>query len=89
MRVTPRLYGNAQAMVNLFNMNFILPLRVGVMGIADVGRVFAKGETSTKWHPGYGIGIFVRVPATQAVFHGSMVHGSEGNHFYVNIGFGI
>ena len=82
-------YGNAQAMLNLFNMNLILPFRVGILGMADVGRVWAKGETSTKWHPAYGGGIFLRVPATQVVFHGLLVHGNEGNHFYVNIGYGI
>ncbi len=82
-------WANAQAMLSLFNMNLILPLRVGVLGLADIGRVWAEGETSEKWHPAFGGGIFLRVPATQLLFHGVFAHGDEGNHFYVNIGFGI
>jgi outer membrane protein assembly factor BamA len=82
-------YGNAQVMLSLFHMNLILPLRVGVLGLADLARVWVKGETSTKLHPAFGGGIFLRVPATRVVFHGLLAHGDEGNHFYVNIGYGI
>lgn len=80
---------NGQAMLSLFNMNLILPMRVGVLGLIDTGRVWAEGETSTKWHPAYGGGIFLRVPATRLIFHGLLAHSSDGNHFHVNIGYGI
>jgi hypothetical protein len=83
------LYGNAQAMVSLFNMNLILPVRVGVLGLAEAGRVWVEGESSDKWHPAFGGGIFLRVPATEFVLHGILAHGTEGNHFHVNVGFGI
>jgi hypothetical protein len=59
------------------------------MGVADVGRVWVKGESSDSWHPGFGGGVFFRVLTTQVLFHGLLVHGDEGNHFYVNVGFGI
>ena len=83
------LYGNAQAMLNLFRMNFILPMRVGVLGLAETGRVFLKGETSKTWHPAYGAGLYIRVPATGFIFHGLFSRGSEGAHFHVNVGFGL
>jgi hypothetical protein len=83
------IYTNAQAMVSLFNMNLILPVRVGVLGLAETGRVYVKGETSDTWHPAYGAGIFLRVPATGFVLHGLFSRGKEGPHFHVNIGFGI
>ena len=83
------LYGNAQAMVNLFHLNLILPMRVGALALAETGRVFLKGETSEKWHPAFGAGIYIRVPATGFIFHGLFSRGSEGPHFHVNIGFGI
>ena len=82
-------YANAQAMVSLFNMTFILPLRVGVLGLADVGRVWLEGESSDQWHPAYGGGVFFRVLTTNAVLHGVLAHSDEGNRFYVNLGFGI
>jgi hemolysin secretion/activation protein ShlB/FhaC/HecB len=82
-------YTNAQLMLALFNMNFIMPLRVGVLGLADAGRVWVKGEASEKWHPAYGGGIFVRILTTEAIFHALLAQGDEGLKFYVNFGFGI
>lgn len=83
------LYGNAEVLLGLFNMNLILPLRVGILGAADTGRVWVEGETSTKWHPSYGGGIFVRVLTTRVAFYSLLAHGDEGNHFHVNIGLGL
>ena len=82
-------YANAQLMVALFDVNLILPMRAGVLGLADVGRVWAQGESSGRWHPAAGGGIFLRVLTTDLVFHGLLAHGDEGNRVYVNIGLGI
>jgi hypothetical protein len=82
-------YANAQMNLGLFNLNLILPLRVGILGLADVGRVWVSGESSKKWHPAYGGGIFVRVLTTRIAFHGILAHSADGSHFYVNIGLGI
>jgi hypothetical protein len=82
-------YGNAQVMVALFNVNLVLPLRMGVLGLADVGRVWVAGEHSDEWHPSAGGGIFLRLLTTDLVAHALLAHGKEGNGFYVNIGFGI
>jgi hemolysin activation/secretion protein len=82
-------YANAQVMVDLFHLNLILPLRFGVLGLADVGRVWLAGETTDKWHPSAGGGIFVRLITTDLAAHALLAHGVEGNKFYVNIGYGI
>ena len=82
-------YGNVQAMVSLFNLNLILPLRVGILGLADTGRVWVEGESSDKWHSSVGGGIFVRLITTRLVAHGLIAHGDEGTRVYANIGFGI
>jgi hypothetical protein len=37
------VFGNIQAMLGLFNMNFILPLRVGVLGLGGCGPRFSRG----------------------------------------------
>jgi hypothetical protein len=62
---------------------------MGVLGLADVGRVWVQGETSDKWHPSAGGGIFLRLLTTDLVAHALIAHGDEGTRFYVNIGFGI
>ena len=70
-------------------MNLILPLRFGVLGVADIGRVWLDGESSDKWHSSGGGGIFLRLLTTDLAVHGILAGGSEGVKFYVNLGFGI
>jgi hemolysin activation/secretion protein len=82
-------YGNAQAMVPLFTLNLVLPLRLGVLALADAGRVWVEGESSDRWHSSGGGGIFLRLLTTDLAVHGILAGGSEGVKFYVNIGFGI
>jgi hypothetical protein len=82
-------YFNSQAMVDLFNLNLILPMKLGVLGLADTGRVWSEGESSDKWHSAAGGGIYLRVLTSPIVFHGLLAQGDEGLKFYVNIGYGI
>ena len=37
----------------------IFPFSVGIVGLNDVGRIWQEGENSTKWHWGYGGGVFL------------------------------
>jgi hypothetical protein len=53
------LYGNAELRTRLGRVTLVLPADVGVFALADVGRVFYEGETSHKWHPGYGGGFWL------------------------------
>ena len=76
-------------MIALFNMNLVLPLRFGILGLADTGRVWVAGETSDKWHSSAGGGIFLRLLTTDLAAHALLAQGDEGLKFYVNIGFGI
>jgi len=53
------LYMNADLRVGLFPIGGeVLPGMLGVVGFFDVGRVWADGESSDKWHPGYGGGVW-------------------------------
>jgi len=46
--------------LNLFGFNQVLvPMKVGLLGFFNSGRVFQSGESSTKWHNGYGGGLFI------------------------------
>lgn len=55
------VYGNAELRLPLFRFILLLPVRVGVLGLADVGRVYLEGESSDKWHEGYGGGLWFTV----------------------------
>lgn len=53
------LYGNAELRLELFRLGgVLLPGAIGMTGFFDVGRVWTDGESSNKWHPGYGAGIW-------------------------------
>jgi hypothetical protein len=53
-------YWNNDLRIKLFNFRtYLLPGQFGIHGIYDVGRVWVEGESSNKWHRGYGGGIWV------------------------------
>lgn len=46
--------------LNLFGFSgVIVPMKVGLLGFFNAGRVFQPGESSDKWHNGFGGGIFI------------------------------
>ncbi len=53
------LYGNADVRVEVYDYRGQLGFgSLGVLGFADVGRVWVNGEHSRTWHPGYGGGVW-------------------------------
>jgi hypothetical protein len=57
------LYGGVEARAWLFTADVPpIPLRVGVLGFADVGRVWLEGESSDRWHLSGGGGVMLAMP---------------------------
>lgn len=52
------LYGGAELRVPLFRMELLTKGRLGVLGLADAGRVYVDGESPGGWHTGYGAGLW-------------------------------
>lgn len=53
------IYNNIEVRLRLFDIDdYILPGPVGLMAFNDVGRVWADGEISQKWHDAWGGGIY-------------------------------
>src|SRR6267142_1888397 len=86
---------NSELQVAVGKFNFALPFRWGLDVLADVGRVFVAGESSSKWHTGYGGGIWLGVFATGLDFQfasalkATVVHSDEGTKFYLLSGFSL
>jgi len=55
------LYGNLELRLALFNAMFVVPGRLWLFGLADVGRVYVDGEESDEWHPSFGGGVVLEV----------------------------
>jgi hypothetical protein len=53
------VYANLELRVPISRFFVFLPGEWGVYGFVDTGRVFYEGETSDKWHAGYGGGIWI------------------------------
>lgn len=71
-------YHNLEARVKLFDFtSYLFPGTVGLTAFHDTGRVWMSGESSSKWHTGYGAGIYV-VPAQLLLLQGSVGISTEG-----------
>ena len=52
-------YGSLESRIKLFtSKGYLLPGDVGLVGFFDVGKVWADGEESKKWHTTYGGGLY-------------------------------
>ena len=52
------MFGNLDLRLRVSRVTFVLPWDFGVLGLADVGRVFVKNESSKEWHPSFGGGLW-------------------------------
>jgi hypothetical protein len=50
--------GNAELRLRGPQVSLIVPIRLGVLGFADAGRVWLEGESSDTWHTGVGGGVW-------------------------------
>jgi hypothetical protein len=83
------LYGNAELRTYVTPPMYqsVFPVRFGVVGFFDIGRVWMPGEDSRKWHPSGGGGVLLKAVGTPIVFRVVASHSSEGTLFYVGSGF--
>jgi outer membrane translocation and assembly module TamA len=65
----------------------VLPLRWGLAPFVESGRVWYAGESSRRWHTGYGVGLMVQLIGTPMVLSGSMANGTDGVRFYLSGGY--
>ncbi len=81
------LYYNLDARIKLFDFtSYITPGEVGLIAFNDIGRVWEPGESSAKWHDGYGGGLYVR-PAELILIQGTVGFSKEGALPYISVGF--
>jgi hypothetical protein len=80
-------YNNIDVRIRIKNyQGYLFTGSYGVVLFHDVGRVWVKGESSGKWHTGYGLGGWVS-PANRLVFTASYMRSKEGGLPLVSLGF--
>lgn len=79
-------YNNIEMRVKLADFRtYLFPGSLGFLAFHDVGRVWSKGDTSNKWHTGYGGGIWVS-PLRRLVLTGSYAISNETKLVLVTFG---
>jgi hypothetical protein len=83
------LFGSAELHLRLAEVHVLLPSHIGILGVADIGRIYLDGETSDKWHTGVGGGIWL-APLKRSTSIAVLMARSEGeNKLYIQGGFGF
>jgi hypothetical protein len=79
------VFGAAELRAFLTRFNFVSRGDLGLIALADAGRVFVDGESPGGWHTGLGGGIWVGVLDRARTFSAVAAHGSE-TALYFRIG---
>jgi outer membrane translocation and assembly module TamA len=81
------VYNNTELRLRLFQFrSYLFPATVGLIAFNDVGRVWAKGESSGIWHDGYGGGLYFS-PVNMFIITATVANSPEGLLPYITFGF--
>jgi outer membrane protein assembly factor BamA len=79
------VFGNSEVRVKLADSRVLLPTEVGVLGLADVGRVWFR-DLPGQWRSNFGGGIWISaLERTQGLAFG-LARGDDGTRFWFSVG---
>lgn len=81
------VYGNAELRLELGSIFLVLPARIGIFGLGDVGRVYQENETSTTWHWSAGGGLWLAFLGKANTLTLALAQGDETLGVYARAGF--
>jgi hemolysin activation/secretion protein len=81
------VYHNNDLRLKLFYIdNYFVPFHLGILGLADYGRVWIDNEDSSKWHIGYGGGVWLNF-IERFLITGTYATSEEDNVIDVSVGY--
>jgi len=80
------LYATAELRLNLAKVG-LMRGNWGILGLADIGRVYLQGESSSRWHSGFGGGVWVEIAELHRVVTATLASSGEPARFYVKSSF--
>jgi len=83
------VYGGSELRLFLAKFYFLAPADFGVLGLADVGRVFLDGEDSDRWHAAGGGGIWASFLDRSYMVSLSLAKSAERTALYFRVGAGL
>lgn len=75
------VFGQAEARIWLTETKIIIKGQLGFNVFGEVGRVFATGDNSDKWHPSYGVGLWISYLNSQFLFNTNIAFSPERTTF--------
>jgi hypothetical protein len=82
------LYGSASLLVWVGQLGTpVIPLRIGLIGFTDTGRVWVEGESSKTWHTSVGGGVLAQPALMPFVVNVLFGYSEEGTRFYFGLGY--
>jgi hypothetical protein len=83
------VYAGSELRLFLTQFYFLAPADFGVLGLADVGRVYLDGEESDRWHAAGGGGIWASFLDRSYMVSLSLARSAERTAVYFRIGSGF
>jgi hypothetical protein len=80
-------YGNAELRLPISKLDVLAPFELGIFGLADVGRVWLKGESSDTWHSAFGGGISLAFLNARNTVTAAVARGDHQTGVYLGSGF--
>jgi hypothetical protein len=81
-------YGNATLHAWVATVpNRAIPVRLGLLALGDVGRVWLQGENSKTWHSSVGGGLLAQPVSVPFVVNFVAAHSTEGLRIYFGFGY--
>ncbi len=81
------VFGQAELRLFITKLNLILRSKLGINLFAETGRVFTIEDNSKKWHPSYGMGIWIAYFNSELIGTSYVAFSPERTTF--NLGFGM
>ena len=81
------LYATSEFRVPVARLKIMIPFRVGVLGLAEAGRVYVDGNSPGGWHSRTGGGVWLGGGNASPVI--TLTHTTEPGHGGVNLRFGL
>lgn len=76
---------NSELRLAITEVVLLFPGELGILGLADVGRVFLDGEESDRWHAGFGGGLWGSW-LRDYTLSVSVARGADDTFWYVTVG---
>jgi len=82
------VFGNLDLRLRVSRIQFVMPWDFGLLGLADLGRVFVSGQSSNEWHPSVGGGVWVALLDRSLAASLNVATGA-GQGVFINAGAGF